>query len=185
MPETRSKPMRRDGAENRESLLRAAREVFATQGIDVALEEVARAAGVSRMTLYRNFSSREELAASVYEESVARIEQRAEALRDEEAGIVGLLDFVLDMQQENQIFVGALSGEGLEWLEALSERTESSFTPLLERALRSGVVHPDTQLSDVMLAFPLFAGVLDVPRRAARERQLRDARALIHRALFA
>ncbi len=67
--------MRRDGAQNRERVLEAARTVFATQGAGAALEEVARLAGVSRTTLYRHFATREHLAVAVFEENLVLIEE--------------------------------------------------------------------------------------------------------------
>ncbi|MFC5814682.1 helix-turn-helix domain-containing protein [Nonomuraea harbinensis] len=71
---------RRDAVRNRGRLLAAARRVFAEHGHEVALAEIARAADVSRTTLYRTFGSREELAATVYEDNIVRIEERAAEL---------------------------------------------------------------------------------------------------------
>jgi AcrR family transcriptional regulator len=47
-------------------LLAAAREVFAEQGTDASLEEIARRAGVGIATLYRNFPTRQDLFDAVY-----------------------------------------------------------------------------------------------------------------------
>ena len=72
---------RQDAARNRTRLIAAAREVFAEFGPDAPLEEVAARADVSRTTLYRNFASRQELAADIYERDVAKIEARSAKVR--------------------------------------------------------------------------------------------------------
>ncbi len=58
-----ARAMRADARRNREKLLLAAVELFAGAGEDVALEAIAERAGVGIGTLYRNFPTREALAA--------------------------------------------------------------------------------------------------------------------------
>lgn len=60
------RPQRADARRNFDALLAAAREVFAEQGTDASLEEIARRAGVGIATLYRNFPSRQDLFDAVY-----------------------------------------------------------------------------------------------------------------------
>lgn len=57
--------MRVDAAQRRESIVQAARRLFAAAGGGIALDTVADAAGVGIATLYRNFESREVLVAQV------------------------------------------------------------------------------------------------------------------------
>lgn len=56
---------RSDAQRNLERVLRAAHELFAERGADMTMEEVARHAGVGVGTIYRRFSSKEELLAAV------------------------------------------------------------------------------------------------------------------------
>ncbi|MBQ0926873.1 helix-turn-helix transcriptional regulator [Saccharopolyspora endophytica] len=58
--------MRADARRNRDRLIAAAREAFASGEAKVSLESVARAAGVGIGTLYRHFPTRESLAEAVY-----------------------------------------------------------------------------------------------------------------------
>jgi|GEM_PF-3274504 len=176
--------MRRDGALNRERLLTVAREVFAARGAEVPLEDVASAAGVSRTTLYRHFATREELAAIVYEENVALIEQRALQLADADDGVIQLLDFVFDMQQHDRSFTQVITTTGNAWFESLSERTEQAFAPLVDRAARAGLMQQAVEIVDIMLAFPMFASALNDPGRAERGPIEDRARATLHRGLF-
>jgi AcrR family transcriptional regulator len=74
--------MRADAVRNREKLLAAATELFAA-GTDVPLEAVAKRAGVGIGTLYRHYSTREDLVAAAYRKEVERLhDAAAELLRD-------------------------------------------------------------------------------------------------------
>src|SRR5690625_566543 len=64
-------------AENRLSLLRAARELFAERGYAVPLSAIARAAGVGQAVLYRHFPRRVDLAFAVFEENFTELEALA------------------------------------------------------------------------------------------------------------
>ena len=177
-------PKRRDAARNRERLLTAARRVFAEQGHDVPLEEVARAAEMSRTTIYRNFATREELAAEVHEDNVARIERRAGDLAARDDGVVELFDFVLAMQAEHRSLTRILSAADVEWFAGLAERTRAAFVPLVERARAAGVVHPGVGVDDVMLAFSMAGGALSDHALSGRSEVDDRLRGMLHRALF-
>uniref|UniRef100_UPI0035CC1DD1 TetR/AcrR family transcriptional regulator n=1 Tax=uncultured Sphingomonas sp. TaxID=158754 RepID=UPI0035CC1DD1 len=62
-----SRPMRADARRNRDAILQAAREVFATEGVLASLDGIALRAGVGNATLYRNFPTRDDLLAAVME----------------------------------------------------------------------------------------------------------------------
>ena len=69
-------PVRRlSRAERREQLLAAATEAFASAGFTAtSLDEVAAAAGVTRVILYRHFDSKSELYQAVLDRMCARLE---------------------------------------------------------------------------------------------------------------
>src|SRR5262249_59826793 len=62
-----------------ERLLNAAAEVFAREGLDAPMSEVARAAGAGVASVYRRFPSKRDLLAALV---VRRLEQIATAARD-------------------------------------------------------------------------------------------------------
>lgn len=65
-------------AANREVILDGALAVFAERGYDAArIEDIARAAGVSRATFYNHFSEREEVLASLFERLLAATGEQA------------------------------------------------------------------------------------------------------------
>ena len=63
MPQSRCPdgPLRADARRNREKVLKAARAVFAEQGRDAQMDDVARRAGVGVGTVYRHFPTKEAL----------------------------------------------------------------------------------------------------------------------------
>ncbi|MEH3055430.1 MAG: helix-turn-helix domain containing protein [Patulibacter minatonensis] len=63
-----AKPLRADARRNRETVVRAARELFAEQGVDAPMDEVARRAGVGAGTLYRHFPDRGALVLAVVQD---------------------------------------------------------------------------------------------------------------------
>lgn len=56
---------RRDAVRNRERVIAAASEIFGEHGLDAPIPEIARRAGVGKGTVYRNFPTKEHLAAAV------------------------------------------------------------------------------------------------------------------------
>jgi AcrR family transcriptional regulator len=72
--------LRIDAQRSRHALLEAAHKVFAERGIDVPFEDVGRAAGVGKGTLYRHFPTRDDLYAAVSLERFAGLQDRATRL---------------------------------------------------------------------------------------------------------
>jgi AcrR family transcriptional regulator len=65
--------MRADARRKRDAILAAAVDVFAERGVDIALDDVARRAGVGIGTLYRHFPSREALITGAYIREIDRL----------------------------------------------------------------------------------------------------------------
>src|SRR5881397_3045913 len=63
-------PKRADARRNHERVLAAARDAFAEGGESMALEEIARRAGVGIGTLYRHFPTRQALLEALYVDEV-------------------------------------------------------------------------------------------------------------------
>ena len=62
--------VRADAQRNIEALLQAAREVFATSGVDAPVREIAEKAGVGVGTVYRHFPQRSDLIAAVFRREI-------------------------------------------------------------------------------------------------------------------
>jgi AcrR family transcriptional regulator len=74
--------MRADARRNHDAILAAARTVFARAGTDAPMEDVARAAGVGKGTLYRRFPTREHLFAAILQDRVDELSASAERALD-------------------------------------------------------------------------------------------------------
>ena len=71
--------MRADARANRGRLLQAAYAVFREYGLDAEMKEIARRAGVSIGTLYRNFPTRDDLVIAMVSELLAEVREQADA----------------------------------------------------------------------------------------------------------
>jgi len=74
--DTTPKPRRRDAKNTRERLIRAALELFTSQGYHASTTpQVARRAGVAEGTIYRHFTSKEQLLNDIYRGAVRMFTQ--------------------------------------------------------------------------------------------------------------
>jgi AcrR family transcriptional regulator len=80
-PDSKRGP-RADASRNIALLLAAARELITEAGNEVALDEVARRAGVGNATLYRHFPTRADLLVAVYADEVTSLCRRGAQLLD-------------------------------------------------------------------------------------------------------
>lgn len=152
------KPLRADALRNRAKLLTAAADAFATQGVEVALEDIAAAAGVGIGTLYRNFPTREDLVLAVYADQVSALEQRsqelpaqlppADALHEWMRGFVGfyavkrgMVNLLRSMQSTNQTP-----------FEGTREKLLASANRVLQPAIDAGAVRPDVSAGEITRA---------------------------------
>jgi AcrR family transcriptional regulator len=151
------RPRRADAARNVQSLLAAAKKLFDEHGPDVALDEVARRAGVGNATLYRHFATRQDLIVAVYADEVTLLcEQGADLLESEsaaEALFTWLDSFVVHVAAKRAL---ALAGTA----ESAQRRTtlfghwhtsmRSTAQKLLTRAQRAGAVDTDLTVDDML-----------------------------------
>jgi AcrR family transcriptional regulator len=101
-PET---PLRADARRNRDQIIAAARTIFAEQGPDVPMEEIARAAGVGVGTLYRRFPDRDALIGAVARDNFGRVLTEARAAIAEEPTAWEALVRFLRQSRELQLSV--------------------------------------------------------------------------------
>jgi AcrR family transcriptional regulator len=71
-----------DAGRNRAALVATARRLFDERGIDVALDEIAKSAGLANATLYRHFPSRAELIVAVYATELDDLRRASDDLLD-------------------------------------------------------------------------------------------------------
>jgi AcrR family transcriptional regulator len=104
---TAGRTLRSDARRNRDRILDAAQRSFATDGLEIGVDEIACRAGVGVGTLYRRFPSKESLIHAIFERRLDDLQpviDRALAAADPWDGFVELLLAMVAQQIEDQGF---------------------------------------------------------------------------------
>jgi AcrR family transcriptional regulator len=169
----RARRPRSDAARNRAALLAAAEELYADQGIDVSLEEIARSAGVGIATLYRHFPrGKEQLVCEALVGQVTRYvdaARRALAASDPWKGFVSFVEEICAMQEGDLGFSDVLATvlPADERVEELRREANDLVIELIDRAKAAGKLRADFVGEDLLLLLIANAAVLNVTRRDA------------------
>src|SRR3954452_14115976 len=135
--------LRADAARNREAIVEAARAVFAEQGLDAPLDEIARRAGTGSATLYRRFPTRGDLVAAVFAERMTEHLGAVEtALADPDpwAGFASYIHAVAAMQARDRGIADLVTMDvsSAPDIEQLRSRAFDGLVQLVERARTGG-----------------------------------------------
>lgn len=146
--------LRSDARRNRDALLRAARAAFAVHGLDAALEQVARDAGVAIGTLYRHFPTRIDLVQAVFtdrlEELLAAAERAAE-MDDAWAGFCLYVETRCELQASDRGFddLAGIRLPSSACIDAIQGRILQLGVTVVERAQRQGALRTDITPEDL------------------------------------
>jgi AcrR family transcriptional regulator len=161
--------LRRDAALNRQRILLAAREVFATRGLDATLDQVAHHAGLGVGTVYRRFPGKRELIDALFEEEMNEIQTMAERALAEEDPWQGLIRFMEEAQGKQardrglrEALLG--SGHGSERLAEARGRVLPVVGALVERAQATGRLRADFSYTDLVMLGLMVGAVADYTR---------------------
>ena len=159
--------LRADAERNRAAILAAAREVFAEQGLEAPLEEIAARAGVGIATLYRRFPAREQLVAAALVEKITQYAEAAElalAIPDPWAGFVSFTERICELQAGDRGLSDLLSMTlpADEQVEQLRRQANDKVIELVERAKAAGRLREDFVGEDLLLLLIANAAVVHV-----------------------
>jgi AcrR family transcriptional regulator len=145
------KPLRADARRNRERIVKAARAVFADQGIDAQIDDVARRAKVGVGTVYRHFPTKEALLEALVHERFEEIAGYArEALEREDAweGFCELIWRAAERNAVDRAFCEVVAGTDQS---RVVEETglAGSTEELMRRAKAQGRMRADASVMDV------------------------------------
>ena len=172
-----TKPRRADAQRNHDAVLAAARAVFAQAGIDAPMEDVARAAGVGKGTLYRRFPTREHLFAAILEDRVDELDASARRALDAPDAWRALSEWLklYDRCATGYRGMSARVGESLSddssAVGTMCGPMKNSFARLFERARQEVPLRPDltpTQLLSMVSALPKDADTGRTPEPCLR-----------------
>jgi AcrR family transcriptional regulator len=145
--------LRSDARRNREAVVAAAKKLFADEGLDAQMPDVAKAAKVGVGTVYRHFPTKADLIAALAAERFERLAEKAREGIGADNPWEGLCDFIrfsAQLQADDrglcevmgsrpEVMEAAAYGVGLD---ALCER-------LVKRAQRSGDLRKDLEWQDI------------------------------------
>ncbi|WP_051158866.1 TetR/AcrR family transcriptional regulator [Tsukamurella sp. 1534] len=166
--------LRADARRNRDRIVRAAREVFTSRGIDAPLSAVARRAEVGLATLHRRFPRRELLVAAAFDEQFGSCTGAVDAaLADSDPwrGLQTLVHTVCELQVSDRGFTQAFLATTPHGTDSATiAAAEHGLGELVRRCRESGGVRADLTADDITLALIANAGLvarLRAPQRAS------------------
>ncbi len=157
-PVTETKPeslptLRADARRNRAAVMAAAKKLFADQGLDAQMPDVAKAAKVGVGTVYRHFPTKDDLIAALADERFERLAEKArEALAADDAwqGFRGFIQFSAEIQADDRGLCEVM-GSRPDVMGAAAEAAglNELCDELVKRAQRSGDLRPDLEWEDI------------------------------------
>ncbi|MEU9831696.1 helix-turn-helix domain-containing protein [Streptosporangium sp. NPDC048047] len=177
--------LRADARRNRERVLRTAQRLFATEGLGVPLDEIARRAGVGPGTVHRHFPTKEALYLAVATDQIRQLVTEAEALAasGDPAALFTLLSAMMTSGAENVAVKSALVAAEFDLRTAapdLAADLTRHVSDLLDRAHAAGAVRPDLAADEVMaLVAGAFAAIRHAGAETSRERSAHLARLIL------
>lgn len=164
--------LRSDAERNRDLIVRAARQVYAGEGLGASMAAVARRAGVGIATLFRRFPTRAHLLDAAFAESMEACAGAMEAaLADPDPwhGFTSFIEHVCEMQALDRGFADLLTMTfpAAEALEAKRAEAYRGFAELIARAQAAGRLRADFSPDDLVVLLMANAGVLAATHDAA------------------
>src|SRR6266496_3112271 len=93
-PTVIERALRADARRNRQAVIAAAKKLFADQGLDAQMPDVAKAAKVGVGTVYRHFQTKDDLIAALVAERFERLAQKAREGLESGDAWQGICDFI-------------------------------------------------------------------------------------------
>jgi AcrR family transcriptional regulator len=147
--------LRADARRNREAVIAAAKELFAEQGLDAQMPDVARAAGVGVGTVYRHFPTKDHLIAALVAERFERLAEKTREgleLDDTWEAVAELIRFAAQIQADDRGLCEVMgSRPEVMHTAALAVGLPELTDQLVKRAQRAGTLRRDLTWEDIPL----------------------------------
>ena len=154
---TAPRPLRADAQRNREHLLATARLVFAAEGLEVPIDEIARRAGLGIGTVYRHFPNKEALFEAIVLDQLERFVDEADTLRNAKDPGEAFVEFLKKYSAAGAAkkdFLEALSRRGVDVMggrgRRIVKRIRESLGFLLSRAQKAGAIRSDVGVQEIL-----------------------------------
>ncbi|CAM3334476.1 TetR/AcrR family transcriptional regulator [Kibdelosporangium persicum] len=155
---------RSDARDNRARILDAARAVFAAEGLNAPLREIARRAGVGPATLYRHFPTKETLVTEAFTDQMLACQSIVdEGLADPDPwhGFRLVVERICELHARDRGFTAAFTSTFPHAMDFAAIRTYSlnAIAELARRAKAAGRLRPDFVLDDLILMLMANSGI--------------------------
>jgi AcrR family transcriptional regulator len=162
------RPLRADARRNRERIVEAARTVFAREGGDAQIDDIARAAGVGVGTVYRHFPHKDALLGELVTEKFRLFADNAERALEVDDPWEAFAGLLRDNAQFCAGDVGvqeALARGPIAWEYAAPEigRLRETTTKLIARAQQAGAMRLDFVVDDIPMLMAGLSSTMGVP----------------------
>jgi AcrR family transcriptional regulator len=151
-------PTRRDAVRNRARLARAATAAFREDGLDVAVDAIAKRAGVGVATLYRHFPTKLDLIVAVTDTVCDDLAGAAESALGADDVLRAFLAAAMEQQHENRGFLEAITQHALpiEQRELLAERVVAMIAPVVAAAHAQRTLAAHLDAEDLLVAMRML-----------------------------
>ena len=145
--------LRADARRNREAVIAAAKKLFADEGLDAQMPDVAKAARVGVGTVYRHFPTKEDLIAALAAERFERLAEKARdaiAAEDPWEGLCDFIRFSAQIQADDRGLCEVM-GSRPEVMEASAYAVglDELAAEMVKRAKGSGKLRKDLEWRDI------------------------------------
>jgi AcrR family transcriptional regulator len=155
--------MRADARRNHEAVIAAAKKLFADEGLDAQMPDVAKAAKVGVGTVYRHFPTKDDLIAGLAAERFVRLAEKAGESLEAEDPWDGLCDFIrfsAQIQADDRGLCEVM-GSRPEVMQASARAVglEALCDQLVKRAQSSGDLRQDIEWEEIPMIACALGGI--------------------------
>lgn len=163
---------RADAEHSRYTIIRTARKLFLTRGMDVTLSEIIKHTGLSRITFYRHFSSKSELIQAIFGRNLEILQWYARKLECDERGFEKLLLVTAYMH----MYFHELSLYLNDPEKTFLHRLLAIFKPLAECAIKRNKIRSDFNVDkDLTLLIMMISGAIVFSSDNEKEKDVKRA----------
>lgn len=173
---------------NRDNIIRAARELFDTKGIEkTTMDDIARQADYSKSTIYVYFKSKEEIYNAIVRDYldilIGEIEISISESEDFEESYFGLCDCLVRFEEKYPRYYSSLMGEenvtnsrkrNSGAVSSIDNQLEEAIGRLLEKGIDAKYIRKDLELRPtIMYVWSAISGIIQVAERNRGELDVR------------
>jgi AcrR family transcriptional regulator len=145
--------LRADARRNREAVIGAAKKLFADEGLDAQMPDIAKTAKVGVGTVYRHFPTKDDLIAALAIERFERLAEKVrEALEDDDPweGLCEFIRFAARLQADDRGLCEVMSSRPeVMNASALAVGLDKLTDQMVKRAQRAGDLRKDLDWEDI------------------------------------